>query len=66
MIHVSQGKGYQFKSITFEMCPVGFVSFINRKTNNPRDYRGPGMRSYQLWKKWAKLTAEERERYRIY
>lgn len=66
LIHIAMGKGYRYKGVTLEWHNYLGPTVLNRHTEQERNYRNISLRIWALVSKFAQLSKEEKEQYRIY
>lgn len=65
LIHISFAKIYQFKSITFEFHEYCGPTFLRRKDLEMRSDRSIQQRQWSEFGQWIRLSADQREEYRL-
>ncbi len=65
IIHMSFVKVYKFGCATFEHHDYLGPEMLRRKSHNARNYKNVKARQWSDYHKWLKLSAKEREAFRV-
>jgi hypothetical protein len=65
IIHVAFAKIYQYKSVTFELHEYFGPTFLRRKDFEPRSAWSIQQRQWSEFGQWFRLSADQREEYRL-
>ena len=65
LIHLSFANVFQFNGVTIEWHRYGGPQVLRRKTWEPRNERNLSLRIWGIVDQFARLSKDEREKYRV-